>query len=387
MRLSPAAEAIPRSGIRAMAALSQGREGLLHLEFGEPGFFAPEPVRRAAASAVMDERIVYTPTDGPVDLKQEIARKLLRVNKVAIDPERIFVTHGGVGAIYASLASILGPGDRILLPDPGWPNVLGQVYTLGAEPIFYRLAPETGFRPDPDSWPVDERTRAVLINNPSNPTGALFDRAMLERIATFARAHDLWVVADEVYDQIYFGEPPVSMLEVYPEGTLAAYSFSKTYAMTGWRLGYAVLQPGMRDYTTKIVESCYSSSSMVAQRAALAALTEVKDDEVLAMVASYRETRDRALEILDAAGRRRYEPEGAFYLMMPVPRGVSSESFARLLLDRKDVVVVPGSTFGAHARQEVRVSLAAGKDVVAEGISRILDLTDELELGASRLGL
>ncbi len=387
MRLSPAAEAIPRSGIRAMAALAQGREGLLHLEYGEPGFFAPEAVRRAAARAVMDERIVYTPTDGPADLKQEIARKLLRVNRVAVDPERVFVAHGGVGALYASLGSILGPGDRILLPDPGWPNVLGQVYTLGAEPVFYPLAAETGFRPDPESWPVDERTRAVLINNPSNPTGALFDRAMLERIAAVARKHDLWVVSDEVYDQIYFGEPPVSMLEVYPEGTLAAFSFSKTYAMTGWRLGYAVLQPGMRDFTTKIVESCYSSSSMVAQRAALAALTEVGEGEIGDMVASYKATRDRALEILDASGRRRYVPEGAFYLMMPVPRGVSCESFARLLLERKDLVVVPGSTFGARASQEVRVSLAAGRDVVAAGIARILELTEELEQGGARLGL
>ncbi|MDA8346675.1 MAG: pyridoxal phosphate-dependent aminotransferase [Thermaerobacter sp.] len=387
MRLSPAAEAIPRSGIRAMAALAQGKEGLLHLEYGEPGFFAPEAVRRAAARAVMEERIVYTPTDGPLELKREIAAKLLRVNRVAVDPEQVFVTHGGVGALYASLGSVLGPGDRILMPDPGWPNVLGQVYTLGAEPVFYPLEAERGFQPEPESWPVDERTRAVLINNPSNPTGAQFGRDMLERIAAFARKHELWVLSDEVYDQVYFGERPISMLEVYPEGTLASFSFSKTYAMTGWRLGYAVLQPGMRDWTTKVVESCYSSSSMVAQRAALAALTEVGEAEIQRMVDSYRATRDRALAILAQAGRQRYVPEGAFYLMLPVPRGVSSESFARLLLERKGLVVVPGSTFGKRADAEVRISLAAGEETVADGVSRILELTQEFEYGASHLGI
>ncbi len=386
MRLSPAAEAIPRSGIRAMAALAEGREGLLHLEYGEPGFFAPEAVRRAGAQAVLEERIVYTPTDGPADLKREIARKLERVNRVRVDADQVFVTHGGVGALYASLASVLGPSDRILMPDPGWPNVLGQVYTLGAEPLFYPLPAEAGFQPEPESWPVDERTRAVLINNPSNPTGAQFDRGMLERIAAFARQHDLWVISDEVYDQVYFGERPVSMLEVYPEGTLACFSFSKTYAMTGWRLGYAVLQPGMREWTTKIVESCYSSSSMVAQRAAMAALTEVGDDEIQRMVESYRATRDRACAILAQAGRQRYVPEGAFYLMMPAPRGVSSESFCRLLLERKSLVAVPGSTFGRRAEHEVRLSLAAGEDAVAEGVGRILELTQELETGANRLG-
>ncbi len=387
MRLSPAAEAIPASGIRAMAALAEGKPGLVHLEFGEPGFFAPEAVRRAAARAVMDERIVYTPTEGPQDLQREIAAKLKRVNGVMVDPEQVFVTHGGVGALYAALASVLGPGDRILMPDPGWPNVLGQVMTLGAEPVFYPLEAAQGFAPEPEEWPAGGRLRAVLVNNPSNPTGALFGREMLERIAAFARKHDLWVISDEVYDEIYFGERPVSMLEVYPEGTLGCFSFSKTYAMTGWRLGYAVLQPGMREWTGKIVESCYSSSSMVAQRAAMAALTEVAPQEIRQMVDSYRTTRDAALTVLEAAGRKRYVPEGAFYLMLPVPRGVSSESFARLLLERKGVVVVPGSTFGRGAGGEVRISLAAGEQAVAEGVARILELTQELEQGAAHLGL
>ena len=378
MQLSSSVERIQRSGIRGMAALAQGRSGLLHLEYGEPGFFAPEAVRRAAARAVLEERMVYTPTEGPSELRQAIAAKLQRVNGVEVDPERVFVAHGGVGALYASLSSILAPGDRILMPDPCWPNVVGQVFTLGAEPVRYPLDPQGGFLPEPEAWPVDGRTRAILINSPQNPTGVILSRGMLERVAAVARRHGLWVVSDEVYDQIYFGEPPVSMLDVYPEGTLAAFSFSKTYAMTGWRLGYAVLQPGMQSHTTKAVESCYSSSSMVAQVAALAALQEVAPSEIEAMVAAYRAARDRALEILSAAGRRRYVPEGAFYLMLPVPDGLSSDDFARMLLDRKGMVVVPGSTFGALADREVRVSLAAGEDAVAQGVARYLELLAEL---------
>ncbi len=378
MRLSPSVEAIPRSGIRAMAALAQGRQGLLHLEYGEPSFFAPEAVRRAAAEALLTERMVYTPTEGPGDLREAIARKLARVNGVTVALERIFVTHGGVGALYASLASVLGPGDRILMPDPCWPNAVGQVLTLGAEPVFYPLGAENGFMPEPETWPIDASTRAILINSPQNPTGVILPRAVLERIAAVARRHGLWVISDEVYDQIYFGERPHSMLEVYPEGTLAAYSFSKTYAMTGWRLGYAVLQPGMQAHTTKLVESCYSSSSMVAQVAALAALDQVEQREIDAMVDAYREARDRAMALLAAADRQRYVPEGAFYLMLPVPAGHASDSFARMLLERKDMVVVPGATFGRLADREVRISLAAGADVVAEGVGRWLELTEEL---------
>jgi aspartate/methionine/tyrosine aminotransferase len=362
-----------------MAALAQGREGLLHLEYGEPGFFAPEAVRRAAARAVLDERMVYTPTEGPGRLRQAIAAKLARVNRVQVEPERVFVTHGGVGALYASLASVLGPGDRILMPDPCWPNAVGQVLTLGATPVFYPLDPDHGFLPEPESWPVDERTRAILINSPQNPTGVVLERAMLERIAAVARHNGLWVVSDEVYDQIHFGAPPVSMLDVYPEGTLAAYSFSKTYAMTGWRLGYAVLQSGMQAHTTKLVESCYSSSSMVAQVAALAALEEVEQGEIDAMVAEYRLARDSALRLLAQAARQRYVPEGAFYLMLPVPPGLSSDEFARLLLERKDMVVVPGATFGRASDREVRLSLAAGAEAVAEGVARWLELSQEVE--------
>ncbi len=377
MRLSPSVEAIPRSGIRGMAALAQGRAGLLHLEYGEPRFFAPEAVRRAAAQALLAERMVYTPTEGPAELRRAISAKLRAVNGVDVDPERVFVTHGGVGALYASLASVLGPGDRILMPDPCWPNAVGQVLTLGAQPVFFPMDPEHGFLPDPEQWPVDGKTRAILINSPQNPTGVVLPRTMLERIAAVARRHGLWVISDEVYDQIHFGPPPVSMLEVYPEGTLAVYSFSKTYAMTGWRLGYAVLQPGMQAHTTKLVESCYSSSSMVAQIAALAALREVGQQEIDVMVVAYREARDRALAVLEQAGQKRYVPEGAFYLMLPVPAGTSSEEFARALLERKDMVVVPGATFGKLSDREVRLSLASGADAVAEGVGRWLELREE----------
>ena len=357
-----------------MAALAQGRPDLLHLEYGEPGFFAPEAVRRAAAEALLAERMVYTPTEGPAPLRDAIARKLTRVNGVSVEPSRIFVTHGGVGALYASLASVLGPGDRILMPDPCWPNAVGQVLTLGAEPVFYPMAAGAGFMPEPEAWPIDGRTRAILVNSPQNPTGVVLPKAMLERIAAVARRHGLWVISDEVYDQIYFGERPVSMLEVYPEGTLAAYSFSKTYAMTGWRLGYAVLQPGMQAHTTKMVESCYSSSSMVAQVAALAALEQVPQSEIDAMVDAYRQARDGALALLRAAGRLRYVPQGAFYLMLDVPGDESSESFARRLLEDKAMVVVPGSTFGRLADREVRLSLAAGEEAVAEGVRRWLEM-------------
>ncbi len=371
--VSAMAASLPRSGIRAAASLAAGKEGLIHLEFGEPSVMAPLAVRQAAAEALLKQRMVYTPTEGPPALRQALSDKLWRVNGVEASPDEVFVTHGGIGALYLALATLLETGDEVLLPDPGWPNVVSQVLALGGVPRFYPLASEDGYLPDPDSWSIGPRTRAVVVNSPSNPTGSVFSGALMERVAAVASHHGLFVISDEVYDQIAYDARPVAMRPLYPERTLAVYSFSKTYAMTGWRLGYLVTPKNRVDATKRVAEAVYSSTSMVAQEAAKAALT-VPEAEIQSVVATYHRRRDLALDRLREWGLYRYTPGGAFYLMVDVSAAGDTAAVHRRLIEEHGVVTVPGSAFGASAAGELRLSLAA-KD---EDIGRALDAVAEV---------
>ena len=337
--VSAMAASLPRSGIRAAASLAAGKEGLIHLEFGEPSVMAPLAVRQAAAEALLKQRMVYTPTEGPPALRQALSDKLWRVNGVEASPDEVFVTHGGIGALYLALATLLETGDEVLLPDPGWPNVVSQVLALGGVPRFYPLASEDGYLPDPDSWSIGPRTRAVVVNSPSNPTGSVFSGALMERVAAVASHHGLFVISDEVYDQIAYDARPVAMRPLYPERTLAVYS----------------------------------STSMVAQEAAKAALT-VSEAEIQSVVATYHRRRDLALDRLREWGLYRYTPGGAFYLMVDVSAAGDTAGVHRRLIEEHGVVTVPGSAFGASAAGELRLSLAA-KD---EDIGRALDAVAEV---------
>lgn len=369
-------EVLPRSGIREMAALSQGRSGLIHLEFGEPSFMTPQVIREAAARAIQEERMTYTPTPGPLELREAIAKKVAEVNGYPCRPEEVFVTHGATGALLLAQAAILNPGDIILFPDPGWPNPISQAMALGARPAFYPLYPENGYILDPSRLSIPKGTKAILINSPANPTGAVFPREVLEGLAEVARREGLFVISDEAYDQIYFGEPPVSMRALYPEGTLAVYSFSKSFAMTGWRLGYLVGPEELLEKVQKVAEAFYSSTSMVAQKAALAGLRGAADD-VAAMRLAYRDRRDQAVETAKELGLYRYTPQGAFYLMVDVSRAGDSREFAKRLLLEKGVVAVPGTAFGKVSAGELRLSLAASSEEIREGLRRIHQLLHE----------
>ncbi|MBE3589325.1 MAG: aminotransferase class I/II-fold pyridoxal phosphate-dependent enzyme [Firmicutes bacterium] len=375
LTLSTLLGSLPRSGIRAIAAFAGNRPGLAHLEYGEPSMMTPEPIRRAAARAVLEERMVYTPTPGPARLRELISEKLRRVNGYEAAPEQVFVTAGGVGALFLALAAVLDPGDAVLLPDPGWPNAVGQARILQAEPLFYPLDAKNGFLPDPDSWRIPPHCKAVVINSPANPTGAVFPREVVERIAQVADRHGLWVISDEVYDEIYFDRAPTSIFQVRAERSMAVYSFSKTYAMTGWRLGYLVAPAEVVEPLQKVAEAVFSSTSMVAQRAAEAALAEA-GPHVPEMVATYRRRRDLAVSLCRDWGLYRYTPEGAFYLMVDVSKAGPAEDVARRLVVEKGVVAVPGTAFGRQAQHELRISLAASEDDIRRGLQAIREIVE-----------
>jgi aspartate/methionine/tyrosine aminotransferase len=247
--------------------------------------------------------------------------------------------------------------------------------------VPYPCPPDLGFQPDVERLEslVTPRTRLVVVNNPNNPTGAVYPRETIEELAGFAVRHDLWLLSDECYDQLVFGAAAVGPASFLHDGRVATvYTCSKTYSMTGWRLGYLVGSPRLIDQATKVIESSSSCASSVSQKAAEAALTGPQEC-VTDVVEAYRRRRDVAVSVLRDAGLLLSVPEGAFYIMADVsPAGLPSAEFALRLLEERRVGVAPGTAFGSVAAGAVRIVLASPEDVLAEGVSRLCDFVREL---------
>lgn len=378
MRARESVDAMPRSGIREIMDLAWRTPGCVHLEVGEPDFATPEHIREGAISSIHDGKTRYTPNAGISELRSALANKIQTVNGYSVDPDNIVVASGAVEAIFASLVTMLDPGDAILLPDPGWPNFRMMADLLSAEVIYYPLRPENGFLPDPQdiSERVTSRTRVLLLNFPSNPLGSVPDRALLESLYQVAHDHDLWIVSDECYDQIVFDGTSPSSATIDVDGrVIATYSFSKTYAMTGWRVGYAAVPPRIADTLAKVQEPLISCVSGPAQYAALAAL-EGSQACVEEMVAAYRSRRDAAVAACDSFGLNYLMPHGAFYLWVSI-QGRDSLPFALDLVAKKGIALAPGSAFGVNGDGWVRISLANSTESVVRGVGAIAELLDE----------
>jgi aspartate/methionine/tyrosine aminotransferase len=384
-RLSAYAEGVPASGIREIAHLVAGRDDVLHLEYGEPDFnAAPHIVAAAAAAAERGAR--YTPTPGPMPLRAAIAEKLRSVQGLTYPAEQVVVTAGGAQALSAVFSAVVQPGDEVLLPDPGFPNFAMLARLHGAEPRFYALDPAVSFHPDPDAVAamLSARTRLLVLNSPSNPTGAVIPAADLERIVRAAAANGTVVLSDEVYDELTFDGSVSAAAAVEPDWVVGVYSFSKSYAMTGWRIGYLAAPRDLADAVARIQEPMLSCTSALAQAGALAAL-EGPADVVASMRAAYRRRRDVVVAELAARGLLVPVPEGAFYCMVPLAAGVDSRRAALALVD-EGVACAPGSAFGVVARSHLRVSLAASEQVLSEAVARIATWHDRTDGGLALEG-
>lgn len=362
-----------RSGIREMMDTAASLDGVLHLELGEPDFPTPAHIVEAVERAQRDGHVKYTLSRGTLALRELLATKLQERNRLAAPPERIVVTASGTLAVYAALASLLGDGDGVLMPDPGWPGVSLATTLLRARPLRYRLLPEDGYRPDLEQLEaLAGDARVLFLNTPSNPTGAVFERETLERMLAIAERHGLVVLADEVYEDIVFDVEHVSIGSLGYEGrVVTVFSFSKGYAMTGWRVGYAVAPADVAEAMVHVQETIVACPSWTGQKAAEAALTGPREP-VLAMRDEYRRRRDAAVPALREHGLLLAEPRGAIYAMADLHAlGDDSFAVARRLLHEHRVAVAPGATFGPDAGGTVRLSLASPPDVVAEAIGRI----------------
>jgi aspartate aminotransferase len=357
------------------------------LHIGEPSFRTPEHIRLAAIEALHTEAITYGPAAGWPWLRELIAEKIERLNGYHVNPQQVAIAMGGTGAIQSALMATVGVGDEVLIPDPHWPHYTMQLACCGATPVSYALDPQNEWLPDITELErlVTPRTRLLLINSPGNPTGAVYPAQLVECLLEFARRHDLYLLSDECYDEILFEGihvSPGAMLthDEFNQGrVICVYTFSKTYAMTGWRIGYLVTGTQLLKTITYVLDASYTNISTVIQRAAAAALTGPQDC-VIEMRQVYQHRRDLAVSLLKDLSRYAYTPHGAFYILIDVsgPGGTGrrGRQFALDLLRERNVAAAPGSTFGSVAENYVRVSLAASDDEIVRGVREICTFAD-----------
>jgi aspartate aminotransferase len=374
--LSPVVQAIPPHGTRAIAAVAARRGDVINLTLGEPDFATPAHIAEAGIAAVRAGRTRYAPSAGLPALRDAAAAAVTRRTGVAVAADQVVVTAGAVLGVFAALTALVPRAGRVLVPDPGWGCYVGQCMLLGLEPVRYRLDPDSGFEPDLealDTLAATTNAALIVINNPGNPTGVVWRRETVQGCVELARRHGMWVLADEVYDELTFDREHVSTVPFgHDGGVVTTFSFSKTYAMTGWRVGYLVGSPEVAAATTRVLEHAASSVAMPSQYAALAALHGPQDC-VAEMRAAYRARRDLALTRLTEERLACARPDGAFYALVDVTAaGTDSTAFARALADRESgVACAPGDSFGPGAAGLLRLSLAAAPEAIEEGIRRI----------------
>ena len=373
---SSAIRQLPRSGIRLVYDEASRYPDCIRLEVGEPSFATPEHIKAAAAEAMGANFTKYTPNAGILELREGLARKLSRRNGITASTDEIIVTSGAVAGIFTSLASLVNPGDEVLLPDPSWPNYLQMTVLLQAKAVYYPLRLEHNLVPTVDD--IESRitplTKVLMINSPGNPSGAIIPEERLREILELARKYDLWVISDEVYDEIYFDQPPPSLQPIDTDGrVLSAFSFSKSYSMTGWRVGYVVGAAEIIKHILRAQEPTVSCVNAIAQKAAVAA---VDGDQtcVADMRAAYSRRCTLVTDILDSHDVAYSRPTGAFYTMIDVNRsGMSDVDFASRMIAERRVAIVPGSAFGPASGNFARVSLAASDTDLSVGITRVAE--------------
>ncbi len=363
-------------GGNVLLEMFQRRPGAIALGRGDPDLPAPPHVLAAAHEAIAKGLTRYTPVRGLLDLRQAIAEKLRRENGIVADPQTdVLVTTGTQEAVFLTFYALLDPGDEVLLPDPYYNAYAPMIGYAGGVLVPVPTRPERGFRLDPDEVErrITPRTRAVMVVTPNNPSGAVYDPDALRSVAAIAERHGLFVVSDELYEAlIYRGRAfSVASLPGMRDRTITINGFSKTYSMTGWRVGYLVASAAVVGQMLTLRHALTICAPTVSQHAAMAALRGPQDilRERLVIFAARREF---VLRHLKAHGISCVPPDGAFYVLVDIrASGMTSEQFAITLLERENVFLYPGSYFGREAEGFVRVSLVLPEDVLGEGLDRM----------------
>ena len=360
---------------RARALEAQGRN-IVHLEIGEPDFATPGHIIEAAVQALRNGHTHYTPAAGVSPLREAIARHICQSRGIEVRPEQVVVTPGAKPIIFYTILAVLGPGDEAIYPNPGFPIYESMINYVGARAVALPLREQNRFRFDPAEFRslVTDRTRLAILNSPHNPTGGILTRADLEVVAEAARERDIIVLSDEVYEQIRYEGEHVSIASLpgmQPRAVLLD-GFSKTYAMTGWRLGYGVMPEELAVQVTTLMVNSNSCTAAFSQQAGIAAL-EGPQDSVGTMVAAFRQRRDVIVAGLNRIpGFRCAQPAGAFYVFPSVKdTGIPSKQLADYLLQEAGVAVLDGGCFGCHGTGYLRLSYANSVENIQLALERI----------------
>jgi aspartate aminotransferase len=353
--------------VRARALEAQGRS-VVHLEIGEPDFPTPPHIVEAAKKALDDGYTHYGPTQGLPELREAIAAHVSETRGIAAKASQVCVVPGGKPILFFPMMALLEPGDEVIFPDPGFPIYESMIRFLECVPVPLNPA-------DPK---LTDRTKMVILNSPENPTGEVLPRAVLERIAEQVRERDVMVLSDEIYSRIYYGEKPESIASLpgMQEKTIILDGFSKTYAMTGWRIGFGVMPEWLVDAVNKLMVNSNSCTATFTQRAALAALTGPQDC-VTQMVAEFHRRRDAFCAALnEIKGFECPMPGGAFYAWPDISgTGKSSKEMADLLLNEAGVACLNGASFGTRCEGRIRFSYANSLGNLMEAAERIRRLS------------
>ena len=371
------------------ALIASGRE-LIGLQVGDPDFNSPPEVIDVALKAMQDGLTHYGPAIGTLELRNAIAAKLLRDEGVNYDPAtEIMVTHGGIHAYYLAMQSIINPGDDVLIPDPSWATHENMATMLRGNVIRVPAPPEAGFIPQFNSWleALTPKTKAIVLNYPSNPTGAYPTREYLQKLQEFAKEHNLWIVSDEVYGSLYYGEKPTSVAAIdgAKERTLLVNSLSKSYAMTGWRVGFLAAPKAVLENALKAGQNSITCVAPFIQKAAAFALTDPTIQEVTAeMRAAYARRRELVIRIsreLESGKVKTIPPQGAFYFFLDLrPLKMSSVEMCERILEEAGVGLVPGSAFGDEGEGFIRMTIASSDEDIEAGFRKIVEWAEGIKV-------
>ncbi len=379
-RMSRRVASVPPSPIRRFFEIAATMDNVISLGIGEPDFVSPQPVIDAAVASLNEGLTGYTANRGIRALLEAISARMDHLHGVAYDPlEQIIVTVGVSEALQLSLMALLDEGDEVLIPEPCFVSYGPSTSFCGGVPVFVPTRVENKFRVTAEDLErcITPRTKVVLLQYPNNPTGAVMDHEGMQEIAAVINKHDLFVISDEIYGDLIYGEAFDSGHVCVPaftglkERTILVGGFSKTYAMTGWRVGYACGPKPLIDAIFKLHQYVIMSAPTMGQVGAIAALGKC-DDHVEEMRREYDERRSLIVDGLRAIGLPTFEPEGAFYCFPDVrPTGLTDEVFADRLLQEQSVACVPGSAFGPSGKGFVRCSYAASKENISSALERM----------------
>ena len=376
--ISNVAKIVQPSPIRKMFNLADGMEDVVSFTVGEPDFNTPAHVVDAAVEALRTGKHHYTPNAGILPHREAISEYYVRSRGLHYSPEtEIIATVGGMEALLLTMLTLLNPGDAFLLSDPCWTNYSRQIEICSARPVFVPVdaAHDFTFAPEALEKAITPETKGFLVNSPANPTGGIAGRKALEQLAEIAVRHDLYVISDEVYSELLYEGNTFTSIAALPgmkERTIIVNSFSKTYAMTGWRVGYALGPQHIISQMVKLQENVAACVNTAAQYGALAALTG-SQAPVAEMLETYSQRRAYILDAFSKInGLTCFAPQGAFYAFVDISAaGMDAETFARDLLQKVRVIVVPGEAFGESGKRYVRLSFATSMENIREGTRRI----------------